>query len=66
LLPETYITLIYSLLNHADEPDIESAKEVMVTLEEQERQRVEEEEGAQQAAGKPTAGQTAGWLMLCK
>jgi hypothetical protein len=65
LLPETYVTLIYSLINHPEEPDAESATEVMITLEEQERDRVAEEEGGQ-AEGKPTPGQAAGWLMLCK
>lgn len=54
LLPETYVILIFSLLNHPEEPDVAEAQEVLVAFETQE-----------EAKGN-SAGAQAGWLMLCK
>eukprot|EP00983_Pelagomonas_calceolata_P043709 1139015-Pelagomonas_calceolata.AAC.5 len=56
LLPETFVVLIYAMLNYARPPDVEKAKMVLESMEAQE---------GLPAEGGTGEGGAAGWTMLC-
>lgn len=57
LLPETFVVLIYALLNYADPPDVAKAQLVLESLEAQ--------EGVVPEGGGSGQGGAPGWAMLC-
>ncbi len=56
LLPETFVVLIYAMLNYARPPDVEKARMVLESMEAQE---------GMPAEGGTGQGGAAGWTMLC-
>lgn len=56
LLPETFVVLIFAMLNYARPPDVDKAKLVLESMEAQE---------GLPAEGGTSQGGAPGWNMLC-